>query len=757
MGRKSLSSKRIRETYARVVAVTGAVLMLTSVLVAFQAPSAADAVNASSFDPGNIISDAQFYDSNAMSEAQIQSFLTARNSGLKNYRDSVASRTRVVSDSTGNVRCGAFTGGSNLLASTIIYRAQIACGISAKVILVTLQKEQGLINKSSASTAALDRAMGYACPDTAPCAEYALGFGNQVYMGVLQLNTYKAARFGMQPGVNRILWHPNAACGASSVNVRNYATAALYNYTPYRPNAAALNSYPGTGDFCSSYGNRNFWFQYHAWFGNPVTIDGAFEIREAYAASGGAAGPLGAEAKTLVCAVGTTRCWHEYVNGYITWTHAGGTVVVSGVIADRYREIGGPTGSLGYALSPVTSFEVAGNGNGEAQAFSGGYLYSSAAGTYRVKAGTQLESAWIAQGWIRGELGWPTADLTCIASGACSQEFQHGALVASPDGAVVEGAIADAYFARGGYSGSLGYPVGRADTFATPNGTGSVQVFQGGYLYSSVAGVFKVQPGTPIANAWNAAGWIRGSLGWPVGEATCDGSTCTQQFQHGTLYASPSGTGAVTDPKIAAAYAAAGGPSGALGYPISVTSEFSTPNGTGSVQTFQGGYLYSSAAGVFKVTPGSAVSDAWNASGWIRGSLGWPAGEMACNGVNCSQQFQHGTLYTGSGVAGAVTDPAIAAAYASAGGPGGSLGYPTSVTTQWSTVNGAGAVQTFQSGYLYSSAAGVFKVTPGSAISDAWNASGWIRGSLGWPAGEMACADGSCTQQFQHGTLTKRS
>src|SRR5690606_39735773 len=121
----------------------------------------------------------------------------------------------------------AFTGGSNLLASAIIYRAQVACGISAKVILVTLQKEQGLINKSSPSTAALDRAMGYACPDTAPCAEYALGFGNQVYMGVLQLNTYKASRFGMQPGTNWIRWHPSASCGGSSVNVRNYATAAL--------------------------------------------------------------------------------------------------------------------------------------------------------------------------------------------------------------------------------------------------------------------------------------------------------------------------------------------------------------------------------------------------------------------------------------------------------------------------------------------------------------------------------------------------
>ena len=34
----------------------------------------------------------------------------------------------------------------------------------------------------------------------------------------------------------------------------------LYNYTPYQPNAAALAAYPGTGDSCSAYGNRNFFF-----------------------------------------------------------------------------------------------------------------------------------------------------------------------------------------------------------------------------------------------------------------------------------------------------------------------------------------------------------------------------------------------------------------------------------------------------------------------------------------------------------------
>ncbi|WP_170192092.1 cell wall-binding repeat-containing protein [Rhodoglobus vestalii] len=56
------------------------------------------------------------------------------------------------------------------------------------------------------------------------------------------------------------------------MRVQNYATAALYNYTPYRPNTAALNNLGSYGDSCSSYGNRNFWDYYYSWFGNPNDI-----------------------------------------------------------------------------------------------------------------------------------------------------------------------------------------------------------------------------------------------------------------------------------------------------------------------------------------------------------------------------------------------------------------------------------------------------------------------------------------------------
>ena len=55
--------------------------------------------------------------------------------------------------------------------------------------------------------------------------------------------------------------------------IQNQATANLYIYTPYQPNAAALNNLFGSGDGCSAYGNRNFWRLFSDWFGSTFADD----------------------------------------------------------------------------------------------------------------------------------------------------------------------------------------------------------------------------------------------------------------------------------------------------------------------------------------------------------------------------------------------------------------------------------------------------------------------------------------------------
>lgn len=260
-------------------------------------PAAAATPDASLFDPGYIISDENFYDHDAMSQAEIQGFLDAMigPSGNNNRLNVLRVDTF---DRPANNPCAAYQGAAAETAAAVIFKVQQACGISARVILVTLHKEQGLIGKTNPSDLELRKAMGYGCPDTAACDARYYGFYNQVYNAAWQFGWYRigyrtpgSSFYGKYPlgQVTPILYHPYNNCGAPGVRVYNFATAALYHYTPYQPNAAALANLGGTGDACSSYGNRNFWVFYTSWFGSPTgSINPIGDINTTVAVSNGA-------------------------------------------------------------------------------------------------------------------------------------------------------------------------------------------------------------------------------------------------------------------------------------------------------------------------------------------------------------------------------------------------------------------------------------------------------------------------------------
>ncbi|WAB84023.1 DUF4214 domain-containing protein [Microcella daejeonensis] len=244
-------------------------------------PPAAQAANAADFDPGYIIDDGLFYNGSLMDENQIQSFLEARvpscartgsNPGcLKDYRADVSARAATAA-------CGPLAGGSSMRASAIIKAVAVACNISPQALIVTLQKEQGLITATNPSANVYRIAMGYGCPDTAACDTAYYGFANQLYSAASQFQRYRLypSSFRHRIGQNSLYLHPDsfrvspARCGTASVTIKNAATVGLYNYTPYTPNAAALANLYGTGDSCSSYGNRNFWRFYTDWFGSTT-------------------------------------------------------------------------------------------------------------------------------------------------------------------------------------------------------------------------------------------------------------------------------------------------------------------------------------------------------------------------------------------------------------------------------------------------------------------------------------------------------
>ncbi|MBD8538755.1 hypothetical protein [Frigoribacterium sp. CFBP 8751] len=304
----------------RLVASAASLLMVVSALVVLQPASPA---SAASFDAGNIISDQNFYDPNAMSQAQIQSFLEAQVPSCGNGNCLRSKRTDT-SSRPADAMCAAYSGAAGELTSQIIFKVQQACSISAKVLLVTLQKEQTLITATAPSDARIDRAMGYACPDNPAqpgyCDPAYAGLYNQLYRAAWQLKRYgnpagTSNYFTWYPvgQVAQVRYNPNVSCGSSGVFISNKATAALYYYTPYQPNAAALANLTGTGDACSAYGNRNFWRFYTSWFGattGPTNPFGSVDVVE-----GGAESVRIAGWAVDPDALGQSLDVHAYVDG----------------------------------------------------------------------------------------------------------------------------------------------------------------------------------------------------------------------------------------------------------------------------------------------------------------------------------------------------------------------------------------------------------------------------------------------------------
>lgn len=255
----------------------------------------ASALSGSSFTAGRIIDDGTFFNPNSMNTGDIQNFLNAKvptcdtngtqthSSGmtraaygatrgnpapytcLRNYSQTTTTKSP-------DAYCAGHTSGFKTSAQ-IIYEVAQSCGVSPKVLLVLLQKEQSLITDDWPWAIQYRSATGYGCPDTAPCDAQYYGFFNQVYAAARVFKYYSAntTNYNYRAGRNNyIQYNPNTACGGANVYIQNQATAGLYVYTPYQPNAAALNNLYGSGDSCSAYGNRNFWRIYNDWFGNPV-------------------------------------------------------------------------------------------------------------------------------------------------------------------------------------------------------------------------------------------------------------------------------------------------------------------------------------------------------------------------------------------------------------------------------------------------------------------------------------------------------
>ena len=243
-----------------------------------------EAASLDGFDAGYIISDWQMGNYNSMSEAEIQNFLTSKNScGNRDYdyylrlsRNSgyqwhwkddhfVCLSEELFGDGE--------TIGSGDTAAHILWQTAQDYRINPQALIVLLQKETGLITDPIPNNGDYRKATGYGCPDTAPCSSEYYGFKNQVRRAAALFRTVLDGGWTNYPlGENYIQYNPNPDCGGSVVNVRSLATSALYRYTPYQPNQGAIDAGYGTA-YCGAYGNRNFYLYFQDWFGGITNVE----------------------------------------------------------------------------------------------------------------------------------------------------------------------------------------------------------------------------------------------------------------------------------------------------------------------------------------------------------------------------------------------------------------------------------------------------------------------------------------------------
>lgn len=261
------------------------IISLLLFLVTFPVQVSAQTVPLAAFDPNKLIEDSVFTDVQTFGSADgIQRFLESKNSILANTspeflqklrEPNIVSLKQTLEDPQPEL-------GRLRTAAELIWDASKHSGLNPQVILVKLQKEQGLItNRQNDSESRLQRALdfslGFGCPDSTGCRDslypgfYFQLFGNvdsggNRYAGAARslmrsFNTQggrgpmingRISRVGETITIDNTLGGYQGVLPLQSVVLSNRATAALYRYTPHVFN-----------------GNYNFWKFFNEWFRYP--------------------------------------------------------------------------------------------------------------------------------------------------------------------------------------------------------------------------------------------------------------------------------------------------------------------------------------------------------------------------------------------------------------------------------------------------------------------------------------------------------
>ena len=621
------------------------------------------AVNLSGFKAGNIMSDAVMRNYTSMTEAEIQSFLTKKNScntglkgspvsagtmyGVKYNRKYVYNGTTYYYHTENNKYI--CLGGEKFNGETaahIIYQAAQDYKINPQVLIVLLQKEQGLITDEWPNVNHQYRsATGYGCPDTAACDSKYYGFKNQVRKAAELFDTVLSGGWTNYPvGNNNIRWSPKASCGSSKVYIENLATSALYRYTPYQPNAAALRAGYGSGDSCSAYGNRNFYAYFTDWFGSTQKV-GDYATNEAYNSLTDAqkqdkiyvtwawnvktAGELSGTAVKTYSKDKNLRIL-KTKNAVIIGNDDDGYYLMKEAAVDKWYESKDILG--GYPTSNPEKSATTGN---EWQTFKNGYLTGNDEKGWFVSMG-EIRKVWGKNSYVSGYLGYPTSNIS-KKDGYEYQEYEGG---------VIFGDTKNGYHAMKKtafkewqkHKDEFGYPVGELQSSKLTK-TEWYQIGSGeNYLvgnddrgwYMSYGGSRKV---------WGQYGYAIGILGFPTGNMQKSEKTGMewQTYEYGIINGNDEKGWYISYGESRKAWNRLGYVSGVLGFP---TSNIECSAKTNSCwQNYEGGILTGNDEKGWFESRGE-IRKKWMESGHVLGKYGWITSDI----VNGCQTFEHGKI-----------------------------------------------------------------------------------------------------------------
>nr|WP_246600997.1 alpha/beta hydrolase-fold protein [Skermania piniformis] len=207
---------------------------------------------------------------------------------------------------------------------------------------------------------------------------------------------------------------------------------------------------------------------------------------------------------------------------------ATGTHAVAGRIGGAYYPA---ANALGLPLGPE---QAAPDGRGRFQLFEHGAVYWTPQTGAHVVAG-RIRDTWVQQGAERSPLGYPVSEQARIPNKPADvQGFEIGTMY-SVDAAgthAVLGKIMEKYAGLGYEESPLGFP--KSEEMSIKD-FGKFTEFEGGSIYwSPLTGAWSVRNG-PIFDAWRAAGYENGRLGFPTGDQFDIAGGTQQNFQFGNI------------------------------------------------------------------------------------------------------------------------------------------------------------------------------------------------------------------------------